>query len=60
MPYRYCYSDEDCATDDPMTNAEEAQDDQGPDDGSLAREKFADDDYMDRFQSGQPMGEDDH
>jgi hypothetical protein len=35
-------------------------DDIGPDDGSLAREKFANEDYMDRFQSGQPMDEDDH
>ncbi len=47
-------------TDDPMTNAEIAQDDQGSDDGSLAREKFTDADFWDWYQSGQPMGEDDH
>jgi hypothetical protein len=47
-------------TDDPMTDAEIAADDIGPNDGSLAREMFADEDYMDRFQSGQPMDENDY
>jgi hypothetical protein len=39
---------------------ESAFDDVGPDDGSLAREMFDDEDYYDRFESGQPMGEDDY
>jgi len=32
-------------------------DDQGPDDGSLACERFADVEYRDRFESGGPMDE---
>ena len=39
---------------------ENMSDDIGADDGSLAREMFQDEDYRDRFESGQMMDENDY